>query len=333
MYVRTIRRSGARQQEIGGVYMSVLVTGASGYIGQALTARLQRQALAPVLVSRRGGAARGGPAMHAVDFATGNLDESLLQGVSTVYHLAGIAHTQAPDAQYAAVNCRATLALADAAERAGVHHFIFVSSVKAMGPPATAMPRRETEVSAPADAYGRSKWKAECALRERFHRSAMTVSILRPALVYGPAPKGNLKWLLRAARFGVPVPPEGGARSMIGLDDLVELLLLLPGTGLSGVNTFNVADGRAYSTRETYQLLRAALGKQGPGVASPAWLWRVLASLLDLVQRQAPGSSFDKLFGAERYDNHALLQATGWVPRDTLATVAPAMACAGEGPP
>ncbi len=67
-------------------------------------------------------------------------------------------------------------------------------------------------------------------------------------------------------------------------------------------------------------------------MASPAWLWRVLASLLDLVQRQAPGSSFDKLFGAERYDNHALLQATGWVPRDTLATVAPAMACAGEGP-
>ena len=313
--------------------MSVLVTGATGYIGCALTERLHRDGQSTVLLSRRGAVSGPGKPSHAVDLLTGRISDEMLRGVETVYHLAGIAHRQAPDGRHAAVNCRATLALAEAAERAGVKTFVFMSSVKAMGAAATAMPRRESEVAPPADPYGRSKWEAECALRERYASSTMTVIILRPALVYGPRPKANLKWLLRAARFQIPAPPEGGARSMIGLDDLVELLLLLPRCGLRGVSTFNVTDGHAYSARESFLLLRAALGKEGAGRTGPAWLWRLLAALLDFFQRQPQGTSYDRLFAAERYDNHAVVEATGWRPRQTLAAVAPLMVHTEAPPP
>ncbi|MEZ5556885.1 NAD-dependent epimerase/dehydratase family protein [Haliea sp.] len=313
--------------------MSVLVTGATGYIGRALTERLHREGQSTVMLSRRGAISGHGKPSHAVDLATGSVSDELLRGVETIYHLAGIAHRQAPDGRYAAVNCRATLALAEAAERAGVKTFVFLSSVKAMGAAATAMPRRESEVAPPADAYGRSKWEAECALRARYASSTMTVVILRPALVYGPQPKANLKWLLRAARFRLPAPPAGGVRSMVGLDDLVELLLLLPRCGLSGVSTFNVTDGHAYSARESFLLLRAALGKEGQGKTGPAWLWRLLAALLDFLQRQPQGSSYDRLFAAERYDNHAVVEATGWKPRQTLASVAPQMVQTEEPAP
>ncbi len=116
---------------------------------------------------------------------------------------------------------------------------------------------------------------------------------------------------------------------MIGVEDLVELLLRLPQVVGDGMHTWIVTDGEAYTTREIYQLLREALGRSG-GRQLPAWCWRMLAAGLDLFQRQPAGSSYGKLFGAERYDNHALVTATGWQPQQTLASVAPAMVARPE---
>lgn len=308
----------------GEVGMQALVTGATGYVGRELCRQLTASGRAFVPLSCSGGALPSGRTTRAVDFRRGTIASALLDDVDVVYHLAGIAHQQAPEQLHEDVNHRATLALAEAAERAGVRLFIYLSSVKAMGPAAGSGPRREDEVAVPSGPYGLSKWRAECALREHFATSAMAVVILRPALVYGPHPRGNLQWLLRAARIGLPAPPEGGARSMIGVEDLAGLLLRLPQEVGEGLHTWIVTDGEAYTTRHVYQLLRAALGRSD-GRQLPAWCWRVLAAGLDLCQRQPGGSSYGKLFGSERYDNHALLRATGWQPQQTLASVAPAM--------
>ncbi|MFU8762932.1 MAG: NAD-dependent epimerase/dehydratase family protein [Haliea sp.] len=305
--------------------MQALVTGATGYIGRELCRQLLAQGTVLVPLSCRGGALPCGRVTRAVDFRQDTIAGPLLEGIDVVYHLAGIAHQRAPAQQYEVVNHRATIALAEAAERAGVRLFVYLSSIKAMGPASGGGSRREDEVAPPADPYGLSKWQAECALRERFAGSAMAVVILRPALVYGPRAQGNLQWLLRAVRCGFPAPPEGGARSMVGIEDLVQLLLLLSRVVAEGVHTWIVTDGEAYTTRQVYQLLCEALGRSGGGQQLPAWCWRLFATALDVLKREPRGSSYGKLFGAERYDNQALVRATGWQPCQTLASAAPAI--------
>lgn len=305
--------------------MKALVTGATGFIGRELCRQLVARGDDLVAVSRNGGALPGGHYAVSLDLQYGAPASTVFEDVDVVYHLAGLAHQQAEAKDYDAVNYQATLAMARAAREAGVGCFVYLSSVKAMGPAANSVARKEVDTVSPEDAYGVSKWRAECDLRAEFSDSAMTVVILRPAVVYGPSPKGNLKLLVQAARLGLPAPPEGGGRSMVGVADLAALLCALPSEALRGLHTWIVTDGRAYSTREMYGILRVALQRPERKWAAPAWLWRGLSAALDQWQRQPAGTSFNKLFGAEIYSNSALLTATGWRPRQTLASMAPAL--------
>lgn len=254
----------------------------------------------------------------------------LLAGVDVVFHLAGIAHQQAGDADYQQLNHRATLRLAGLAADAGVRRFVFLSSVKAMGPATTDSQRAEADCAPPGNAYGLSKWRAECDLRATCGDSPMAVYILRPALVYGVGARGNLALLARAVRAGLPRPPLAGGRSMVALDDLVDLLCLLADRGPGGVHTWIVTDGETYTTRYIYDQMRRAAGK-GRGIGwLPLPLWRLLASLWDVLQRNRGEATFDKLFGAERYSNAALLAATGWHPRRTLGEIIPHIMTSGN---
>ena len=247
-------------------------------------------------------------------------DAALLAGVKVVFHLAGIAHQQAQESAYQQLNYRATLSLARRAAAAGVKCFIFLSSVKAMGPPGSGRARSENDCTPPADPYGRSKWRAECALREEFSSAAMSVVILRPALVYGANAKGNLTRLAAGVRRGLPRPPAQGARSMLALQDLVDLLCQVAVDPPAGVRTWIVCDDRSYSTRTLYDALRHASGK-GRGIAwLPRWGWRLGAAMLDMFSRGGE-STYSKLFGTELYSNAALLAEMAWRPRGRLEDV------------
>lgn len=267
----------------------------------------------------------------ALDLAQSLPSAEQLRGVDVVFHLAGIAHQHAPDSAYVELNERATVALAARCQQAGVGRFVFLSSVKAMGPARHREPRAENDCLAPEDSYGRSKWRAECQLREAFESGPMSVVIVRPALVYGARPKGNLALLARGVRAGLPRPPVGGARSMIALEDLVAALLLVASLPLQqGVRTWIAADPRPYSTRFLYDQLRTAAGR-GAGLAwLPAPLWRLAAAVLDLYTGQRGESTYHKLFGTELYSAAALMQATGWHPAVRFEQLAPELLRAGS---
>ncbi|MCB1706651.1 MAG: NAD-dependent epimerase/dehydratase family protein [Halioglobus sp.] len=297
--------------------MKCLVSGATGFIGRRLCQQLSASGHTVVALSRNGGPLDSGEPTLAVDLAATDLRADWLQGVDVVFHLAGIAHQQASPAAYTALNYRATTRLASLASAAGVTCFVYLSSVKAMGAPHVREPRTELQVTPPADAYSASKWQAECALRDAYGAAGMSVAIVRPALVYGRQPKGNLRALDTAVRWGLPRPPPIGRRSMIALDDLVSLLLRIAQQPPPGVQTWIACGAGSYSTREIYDLLRAARGR-GPGVAwLPHWAWRLGARLIDTV---APGaeSTYDKIFGTELYSNAAVTRDTGWQPQLTL---------------
>lgn len=307
------------------------MSGATGFIGRDLCRQLLERGDEVIALSKGGAPLASGAPTIALDLAGAMPRPQMLEGVDVVFHLAGIAHQNAQASAYRELNELATLQLARLSAAAGVACFVFLSSVKAMGAAADDSERAEPDGGAPADPYGWSKWSAENALQAEFAHGPMAVVILRPALVYGPAAKGNLALLARGVRAGLPRPPPLGARSMVALADLVELLGIVPADARPGVQTWIVTDGQRYSTRYIYDQLRLAAG-MGVGHAwLPTPAWRLAAALLDLRGGRRVESTFAKLFGTELYSNRAVLAATRWRPRTQLQDVAAElMATAGS---
>ncbi|WP_167854852.1 NAD-dependent epimerase/dehydratase family protein [Mangrovimicrobium sediminis] len=305
--------------------MKCLVTGATGFIGRELCPALQRAGHEVVAWSGSGAALPGLPTV-AVDLTNWQAEPEAMAGVDTVFHLAAIAHREAPAEEHQRLNCDAVLALARAASHAGVRRFVFVSSVKAMGAASTSAPRTEEDTCEPQDAYGAAKWGAEQGLRELAAASGMSVVILRPALVYAPGAAGNLALLQRAIALGVPRPPNEGARSMISRSDLVDLALCAAQADLRSqpgmTATWIAADGEAYSTQRLYDVLRAAAGKSPARAWLPRFAWRIGAAAQDLV---APGVEpiWQKLFGTELYDSSRAQREADWRPKQRFESVFP----------
>lgn len=299
--------------------MKCLVSGATGFIGRELCRQLDANAESYIGLSRKGGVLPGGQASVAIDLGNLTVQQSLFEGVEVVFHLAGIAHQSAQPSQYEAVNHQATVDLAKAAAESGVKTFIFMSSVKAMGAPASLSSRAEADCSAPSDAYGRSKLLAELDLQAAYSESEMSVIILRPALVYGVGAAGNLELLSRAVRLGIPGPPVLGGRSMIAVEDVVGLLLTLAQSPPKGLHTWIVCDGDSYSAGKIFDLMRQTLGK-GPATRwLPLPFWRLGCALRDAVAGAEAGATFGKIFGTELYCADALRLAVDWQPQVAFA--------------
>ena len=317
--------------------MKYLVTGATGFIGTELCRQIVQAGDELQAFSARGTPLPDGTPTRALDLGVEQPDSQVLAGVDAVVHLAGIAHRNAGMEEYRAINHRATVELARAAATAGARAFVFLSSVKAMGPAAAEEPgtgasltvasrtyasrtiasRTELDCNVPGDPYSCSKRDAELALVDEFSGAAMSVTILRPALVYGTNARGNLALLSRAVDKGLPRPPADGGRSMIGREDLCQLIRLLASRDKPGVSTYIAADGELYSTRRIYDALRSARAL-GPGYGwCPRLGWRLGCGLLDLLSR-SPEPAWERLFGVEKYSGQAVCEDLKWQPRQTL---------------
>jgi nucleoside-diphosphate-sugar epimerase len=225
--------------------MTIAVTGATGFVGQALLDAAARARVPLRALTRRPQDKREGVAWVAGGLSDRGALNELVQGASAVIHVAGLTNTPDPR-QFEQANVAGTLALLDAAREAGVGRFVFVSSLSA----------REPALSA----YGASKARAE----EHVTASGLDWSIVRPPAVYGPRDRDMFE-LFRAAKFGVvPMPPRGRA-SLIHVDDLAECLLaLVPGgAGVSGT-CFEPDDGRrgGYGHSELAQAIGRAVGRE-----------------------------------------------------------------------
>ena len=313
--------------------MNYLITGATGFIGQSLCPALSSRGHDVIALSRSGGSLPCGLTTRALDLAKGPPPAAWLMGVDAVIHLAGMAHQQAPEAVHEQLNHRAAVELAEAAASAGVGHFVYLSSVKAMGAPTGSNPRDECDSNEPRGAYGRAKRRAEEDLGLAFRQGPMSVTILRPALVYGAQAQGNLALLATAVGRALPRPPDLGGRSMIALEDLVDLILSLAEVPPTGFNTWIVCDGEHYSTRRLHDALRRAAGRPPGRAWWPRWLWRLGAGGLDLLRPLAGDSTWERLFGTELYTSAALRSARDWQPARQFEEVAPQLLSADTGAP
>ena len=222
------------------------VTGATGFVGQAVLDRALVAGVAVRALARKPQAPRAG-----VEWVTGDLDDAaalaaLVQGTEAVLHIAGVVNAPDPTA-FEAGNVKGTLNVIEASLAAGVQRFVHVSSLSA----------REPDLSA----YGASKARAEKLVRA----SGLDWTIVRPPGIYGPRDVDYFE-MFRLAKWGVmPVPPREGRASIIHVDDLARLLLaLVPGGEEVSHQVFEPDDGHKHGWSH-YELARAvgwAMGRR-----------------------------------------------------------------------
>ena len=298
--------------------MTIVVTGANGFVGSHLCRALQSRGLAHRAVVREGAQATPGTAdLLRLPILDEHTDwTTALHGASTVIHLAARVHqlqdTSADPLQaFRATNLHATLQLARCAREMGVRRFIFVSTVKVLGEEtALGRPFCASDPAQPQDAYAISKHEAEQALRALTAGGPMELVIVRPPLVYGPGVRANFASLVRVVQRGIPLPLARvhNLRSLVGIDNLVDLLLRCIQHADAGGQTFLVSDGHDLSTPDLVRQVAAALGQ-------PARLWPVPLTGLQLAGRlTGRQAAVQRLCSSLQVDISATCQQLQWSP-------------------
>jgi nucleoside-diphosphate-sugar epimerase len=257
------------------------------------------------------------PKVEAVKVnALAELPNGALQDVQAMVHCAARVHvmddrSDDPLAAFRAANVEGTLSLAKLAAAAGVRRFIFISSIKVNGEGTLiGQPYTSEDEPAPQDPYGISKLEAEQALQALSTQTGMEVVIIRPVLVYGPGVKANFRSMMSWLTKGVPLPLGAipNKRSLVALDNLVDLIITCIDHPAAANQTFLVSDGEDLSTSE---LLR----RMGTALDTPARLIPVPASMLQMGARLIGKSGVaQRLCGSLQVDITKTRALLGWSP-------------------
>ena len=245
--------------------MKILVTGASGFIGNFLLAALRDAAHEVRAASRLRVEQRGIDYVSAPELGPDADWSRALNGVDAVIHLAGRAHVPSKNADaeteevYFRINAEGTRALAEQAAAVGVKHFVFLSSCHAVAAESEVQITEKTQPN-PVTAYGRSKLEAERAIREALSNTACAWTILRPPLVYGKGNKANFGLLLKLVKSGIPLPLASvrNCRSFIYVENLVDVIVACLGNPKAFGKTYLPSDGEDVSTPELIRKIAKA---------------------------------------------------------------------------
>jgi UDP-glucose 4-epimerase len=243
--------------------------------------------------------------------------QDALVGVDAVVHLAARVHH--PNEEYAvelyrSANIDGTLHLARCAARAGVHQFIFVSTILVNGRSTDARGRfSESDILTPRGVYGRSKAAAEFGLKAMAQDSGMGITVIRPPLVYGAGAKGNFKLLVQAVRRGIPLPfgSVRNRRAFLAVENLNSFVVERLAHADGKFDVFLVADAEQVSTPDFIRRLARAAGVTPRLLPMPIFL---LGPLLKVSGRPEAHNS---IIGSLELDV-SKAASTGWRPQVTL---------------
>ena len=291
---------------------TVLVTGASGFIGKFVVPALAKQGWQVRAAARDPNSILAKPGIEivampdlkdAVDWAP------LLDGASHVLHLAGIAHAPGmlPDDVYLRINAQSVGALAKAA-KGQIERLVLMSSVRAQVGLASDHVITEADAPKPTDAYGRSKLEAERLIGD----SGVAFTVLRPAVVYGPGVKGNISSLATLAKTPMPLPfgALNNRRSLLAMENLASAISLVLESKQALGETFLVADREPISVGDMVAAMREGLGRSPHLVRVPE---RAVRRLMASFGKEA---EWERLTGNFVIDS-GKLQGLGWDPRVT----------------
>lgn len=304
-----------------------LVTGATGFVGKYLVNYLLNKQINVRALVRNN--AKSGMLPEEIEIVSGDLTKptsllNICNDVDTVFHLGGYAHAWgdhlAEARTHHEVNFKGTQNMMAEAVRANVKRFIYFSSVKAVAD--TDLCINEQWSQPPDSPYGIAKREAEKWVLATGKQTGMHVTVLRPALVYGPEWKGNLASMLRAIDKGffLPIPKINNHRSLVSIDDICQAALLAAINSNASSKIYFVTDGIYYSTHQLYVLMSEALGKPVPKWHIPLFMFKLLAYIGDSIGkftgRRMPFNSeaMGKLFGSAQYNSEQIQKELGFKP-------------------
>lgn len=296
----------------------VLVTGAGGFVGRALVARLA--STTEVVAASRGMQHESfAVRRHLIADLDGTTDWSRpLIGCDTVVHLAARVHVmietaQDPRAAFMRANADASRRLAQQAAQSGIRRFLLVSTIGACGAKSVrGSPIGPDSPVAPHDPYSESKVAAEQAVREACAASDMDWTIVRPPMIYGRGAPGNFEAMLRvlAKRLPLPLRSIDNRRSLVAIDNLVDLIATATVHPAASGRILTVSDGEDLSTPDLLERTARAMGLPGARLFPfpPSALERALRAL-------GRGRTAERLLGNLEVDSRDTRTALGWRPR------------------
>lgn len=264
----------------------VLITGANSYIGMSVEKYLTENY-------------PGEFEFHTVDMRDGSWREKSFCGYDSVFHVAGIAHSDSgkisaeKERTYRAVNTELTLETAKKAKTDGVKQFIFMSSAIVYGESGKIGKAKHITANtppSPANCYGDSKLQAEIGL-ESESSDEFKVCILRPPMIYGKDCKGNYQTLVKLALKMKIFPYVKNQRSMLYIDNLSEFVRLMINNGERG--TFFPQNGEYSETSELVKLISAAYGKKLRLVKGFGWAVKFLGLFTGLANKAFGNLTYD----------------------------------------
>lgn len=292
--------------------MKILITGANGFIGAHLC-----QELSSRKIDFRA-TARNSNENNYADFVSCDLETTeslnqLMDGCDIVVHLAGRAHVTSDDSQekYRIANEFVTHQLANAAAQNGIARFVFISSIKVNGESSSpGLPIRSSDTPSPLDNYGRSKLAAEKVLQEICRVNNMEYVIIRPTLVYGKGVRANFSALISAVQKGAPLPIASvrNSRSMIGINNLIDLVIATCTNPHAANQIFLASDGNDISTPALVRLIAQSLNRPSRIFPFPVFVLRLLAVVV------GKSSFIDKLTGSLSVDISHTTSTLNWKP-------------------
>ena len=252
---------------------NILLTGATGFVGNRLLKMLKEHDHHCRAAVRRPSSTVD---VHTESVVVGDIDANTdwskaVAGMDVVVHLAArvhIMHDRAdnPLVEFRKINLDGTRSLAEAAVKAGVKRFVYVSTIKVNGEASREKPFTPQDTPSPSDPYAIAKWEAEQALQAISQDSGLEVVIVRPPLVYGPGVKANFLNLIKLVRKRIPLPLGGinNKRTLVSLDNLASLLMACCEHPAAAGHVFLAGDDESVTTAELIRRIAKAFEQHPP---------------------------------------------------------------------
>lgn len=275
--------------------MRVLITGASGFVGQNLIKYFKENTSIET---------------ESLSLRKKDWEERSFDGVDAIIHLAGKAHdtSNTSDSEsYYRINRDLTIKLFEKFKNSNVRDFMFFSSVKAVADVVEGI-LTEERVIEPHTPYGKSKQEAENYLISANLNESKRVFILRPCMVHGPGNKGNLNLLYQIVQKGFPWPLASfkNERSFLSVENLSFLVYQILYKKNLKSNTYNIADDEFISTNELVDLISDVLGKKRKKLKIKSSIVKSLVKIGDFLPLPINSERLRKLTESYRVSNEKI---------------------------